>query len=329
MKSILKNRLLLVLVFVCLVTLLFGVIVEAKTYNFYVVSHGGPADPAWGIVMKGMKDAAETFTKGTDDTINATYSGPAKFSIEELVNMLNSAIATKPDGIAVTITDPAALDAPLRKAIAAGIPVIAINVPDTRPEAERIPYLFYVGGDEYLSGKKAAQRILAVHKPKRAVVTIHEIGHVGLELRAKGFIEVMTANGVPAEKLATYLDPTQAIEIIKGYFARHPDTDTIFTLGPIDSAYVTDFLKEQGLAGGKVIHAAFDTSEEVVHSIEEGDTLFTISQQLYLQGYLPIEFLYLFNKYKFLPANDILTGPGFVDASNVKTVKELVEKKFW
>ncbi|GAG58189.1 unnamed protein product, partial [marine sediment metagenome] len=50
--------------------------------------------------------------------------------------MLNSAIATKPDGIAVTITDPAALDAPLRKAIAAGIPVIAINVPDPRPEAE-------------------------------------------------------------------------------------------------------------------------------------------------------------------------------------------------
>ena len=328
MKSFLKNRVILLFVLVCLTALLFGGIVEAKTFNFYIVSHGGPGDSFWGVVMKGMNDAVDLINKGTDDTINATYSGPAKYSVEELVNMLNSAIATKPDGIAVTITDTAALDAPLRKAIAAGIPVIAINVPDPRPEAERIPYLFYVGGDEYLSGKKAAQRILAVRKPKKAVVTVHEIGHMGLELRAKGFIEVMTANGVPAEKLATYLDPTQAIEILKGYFAKNPDTDAIFSLGSIDSAYVITFLKEQGL-DGKVIHGGFDVSEEVVHSIKEGTTLFTISQQQYLQGYLPMQFLYLLNKYKFLPANDVLTGPGFIDASNVKSVEELVMQKFW
>ncbi|MBA7565969.1 sugar ABC transporter substrate-binding protein [Candidatus Atribacteria bacterium 1244-E10-H5-B2] len=328
MRSNLKNHLTFLVVFLSLVIFLSGVVVEAKTYNYYVVSHGGPGDPFWGVVMKGMKEGAEAITKGTDDTINAIYAGPAKYSVEELVNMLNSAIATKPDGIVVTITDPAALDTPLRKAIAAGIPVIAINVPDPRPEAERIPYLFYVGGDEYLSGKKAAQRILAVRKPERAVVTIHEIGHIGLEYRAKGFIEVMTANGVPAEKLATYLDPTQAIEILKGYFAKNPDIDALFSLGSIDSAYVITFLKEQGL-DGKVIHGAFDVSDEVVHSIKEGTTLFTISQQQYLQGYLPMQFLYLLNKYKFLPANDVLTGPGFIDASNVASVEKLVEQKFW
>jgi len=328
MKSNLKSRLTFLLVFLCLSVFLFGSIVEAKTYNFYVVSHGGPGDPFWGVVMKGMKEAAEFITKGTDDTINATYAGPAKYSVEELVNMLNSAIATKPDGIAVTITDPAAVDEPLRRAIAQGIPVIAINVPDPRPEGEKIPYLFYVGGDEYLSGRKAAQKILAVRKPKSAVVTIHEIGHIGLEYRAKGFIEVMTENGVPAEKLATYLDPTQAIEILKGYFSKNPDTDAIFTLGSIDSAYVLTFLKEQGLVG-KVLHGAFDVSDEVVHAIKEGTTLFTISQQQYLQGYLPIHFLYLYNKYNFLPSNDVLTGPGFIDASNVKSVEELVIQKFW
>ena len=328
MKSNLKNRLILMLVFVSLTVLLFGGIVEAKTFNFYIVSHGGPGDSFWGVVMKGMNDAVDLINKGTDDTINATYSGAAKYSVEELVNMLNSAIATKPDGIAVTITDPAALDAPLRKAIAAGIPVIAINVPDRRPETERIPYLFYVGGDEYLSGIKAAKRILAVRKPKRAVVAIHEIGHMGLETRAKGFIEVMEENGIPVEKIATYLDPTQAIEILKGYFAKHPETDAIFTVGSIPSDYVIQFLKEEKLTG-KVIHGAFDVSGDTAKAIEEGITLFTISQQQYLQGYLPIEFLYLLNRYKFLPANDVLTGPGFIDASNVKSVEELVMQKYW
>jgi len=311
-----------------LIFTVFAGLALGEDFTFYVVSHGGPGDPFWGIVMKGVEDAARLINQGTEDKVEAIYLGPPKYSVEELVNMLNSAIATDPDGLAVTITDPAAIERPLQGAISKGIPVIAINVPDPRPEKERIPYLFYIGGDEYLSGKKAAERILAVQKPKRAVVTIHEVGHMGLELRAQGFIEVMTQNGVPAERLATYLDPTEAIEILRGYFSQHPDTDTIFTLGSIDSSYVIAFLKEEGLAG-KVIHGAFDVSDEVVQSIKEGTTLFTISQQQYLQGYLPVIYLYLYNKYKFVPAGDILTGPGFVDASNVLEVEELVKAKFW
>ncbi len=324
------RKIFLFLLVIAMILLCVSGLALSKTYKFYVISHGGPGDPFWGVVMKGMKDAASFVTKGNPDgdVIEATYLGPAKYSVEELVNMLNSAIATKPDGIAVTITDSVAVEGPLRKAIDEGIPVIAINVPDPRPPEEKIPYLFYVGGDEYLSGKKAAERILALGKPKRAIVTIHEVGHMGLELRAKGFIEVMSANGVPAEKLATGLDPTQAIEILKGYFAKYPDTDVIFTLGSIDSAYVIAFLKEQGLVG-EVKHAAFDVSDEVVEAIKEGITLFTISQQQYLQGYLPIIYLYLYDKYSFLPASDILTGPGFVDASNIQLVEELVNKKFW
>jgi len=328
MKKFVNYRFTLLLTFLIIFVLSIGFIASAKTFNYYIVSHGGPGDPFWGVVMKGMEDSANYLNKATDDTINATYSGPAKYSVEQLVDMLNSAIATRPDGIAVTITDPDALDQPLRRAIDMGIPIIAINVPDSRPADEAIPYLFYVGGDEYLSGKRAAERILEYKKPKRAVVTIHEIGHMGLELRAKGFIEVMTEAGVPAEKLATYLDPTQAIEILKSYFSKNPETDAIFTLGSIDSAYVIDFLNEEGLIG-KVTHGGFDVSDEVVESIQKGDTLFTISQQQYLQGYLPIHFFYLLNKYNFLPANDILTGPGFVDSDNVDSVVELVEQRYW
>ncbi|MDD5636059.1 MAG: sugar ABC transporter substrate-binding protein [Atribacterota bacterium] len=328
MKKLVNNKLIFGLALLILVFVSFSCIATAKTFNFYVVSHGGPGDPFWGVVMKGMEDAAAFITEGTEDEIKATYSGPAKYSVEQLVDMLNSAIATKPDGIAVTITDPDALDQPLRRAIDMGIPVIAINVPDSRPADESIPYLFYIGGDEYLSGKRAAERILEYKKPERAVVTVHEIGHMGLELRAQGFIEVMTEAGVPAEKLATYLDPTQAIEILKGYFTRNPETDAIFTLGSIDSAYVIDFLNEEGLVG-KVTHGGFDVSDDVVESIQKGDTLFTISQQQYLQGYLPVHFFYLLNKYNFLPANDVLTGPGFVDADNVESVVELVEQRYW
>ena len=65
MKTNLKSRLFLILISVCLLTLIFGALVEAETFNFYVVSHGGPGDPFWGVVMKGMKEGAEAITKGT------------------------------------------------------------------------------------------------------------------------------------------------------------------------------------------------------------------------------------------------------------------------
>lgn len=44
-----------VLIFLMVVLAVFGF----SKYTFYLVSHGGPADPFWAVVMKGLKDAGE------------------------------------------------------------------------------------------------------------------------------------------------------------------------------------------------------------------------------------------------------------------------------
>ena len=60
--------------------------------------------------------------------------------------------------------------------------------------------------------------------------------------------------------------------------------------------------------------AGFDITPEIIDAIEAGEIAFTIDQQQYLQGYLPILLLYL----NVTNANvaggglPILTGPGFV-----------------
>lgn len=314
---------------VCLTVFLLLGQAKAKDYHFYIVAHGISLDPFWTTVKKAMNDAAALLTKGTEDKVEVTYKGPVRYSVEKFVGLLEETIAAGPDGLAVTITDPAAVDKPLRRSIDLGIPVIAINVSDFRPAEERIPYLFYVGVDEYLAGKKAAQRILALRKPKRAVVPIHEVSHIGSEHRAKGFIEVMNTRGVPVEKLTINLNSrTQTIEILGDYFADHPDTDCIFSLGAIDSEYTLQFLKEEGL-DEKVLHAGFDVSKKVIRAIKEGRTIFTISQQQYLQGFLPVFFLYYYAKYHFLPAANVLTGPRFVDPSNVDTIENLTKQGYW
>jgi len=306
------RKLLVLLAVVALITSAFG------SYTFYVVSHGGPADPFWGVVMKGMKDAAEKYG------VEAVYLGPEKFSIKEFIDLLESAIARKPDGLVVTITNPVALDEPLRKAIKMGIPVVAINVPDSRPADEAIPYLCYVGMDEYLAGVYAARRMLQEFTPKRAVIAIHEPGHAGLEARAKGIMDTLKPKGIPVEKLDITTDPTKALTLMKSYLIKHPDTDAIFTLGPLGAHPAIQLVEEEGLVG-KVKIGAIDLTTKITDAIKKGEVVFTVDQQQYLQGYLPIVFLYLYNEYGLIPHEKVLTGPAIVDKSNVDIVEKTVK----
>ncbi|MCD6442900.1 MAG: sugar ABC transporter substrate-binding protein, partial [Thermotogae bacterium] len=246
-------------------------------FTFYLVSHGGPADPFWGVVMKGMKDAAEKYG------VKAIYLGPEKYSLKEFIDLVNRAINANPDGLIVTMTNPVALDEPLARAMKKGIPIVAINVPDTRPLDERIPYLVYVGMDEYLAGVYAARRMLKEFTPKRAVIGIHEPGHVGLEMGAKGIMDVLGEKGIPVEKLDITTDPTKALTLLKSYLKKHPDTDAIFTLGPLGAHPAIQLVKEEGLVG-KVKIGAIDLTPTITKAIREGVVMFTIDQQQYLQG---------------------------------------------
>jgi len=71
--------------------------------------------------------------------------------------------------------------------------------------------------------------------------------------------------------------------------------------------------------------ATFDLSPDVLEAIEAGKIMFAIDQQQYLQGYLPVVFLYLYNANLNTVGGGlpVLTGPGIVDASNAAAVKDL------
>ncbi len=259
--------------------------------------------------------------------MNVVYLGPEKFSLKEFIDLVNSAIAKRADGLIVTITNPVALDEPLRKAIRMGIPVVAINVPDTRPYEQRIPYLVYVGMDEYLAGVYAARRMLQEGSIKRAVVAIHEPGHVGLEMRAKGIMDVLKPKGIPVEKIDITTDPTKALALMKAYLMKHPDTDAIFTLGPLGAHPAIQLVEEMGLKG-KVKIGAIDLTTKIIKAIKEGVVVFTIDQQQYLQGYLPVLFLKMYLDHGLIPQDKVLTGPFVVDKSNVDRVEQSVREGY-
>jgi simple sugar transport system substrate-binding protein len=294
----------------------------AKQYTFYVVTHGGPADPWWGGVFNNAIQAAKKYYG-----VNIKWMGPEKYSIQQMVDMIETAIAAKPDGLVVTIPDVSALKNPLNRAISQGIPVIAINVGDRGTVGEAIPYLCYVGGSEYQMGYQAGLRMLrefSTSKPKRGVVLIHEVGHIGLEQRAKGFTDAFAAQGIPVEKLAGTPNASENYQALDAYLTRNPDTDAVFTLGPLGAHPALSLFKDKNLFG-KVKIGTVDLSPTILDAIKKGQMVFGVDQQAYLQAFLPIGFLILYKDYGIVPIGDVLTGPAIIDAKNIALVEAMIK----
>jgi len=295
----------------------------AKQYTFYVVTHGGPADPWWGGVFHNGIEAAKKYYG-----VNIQWMGPEKYSVQKMVDMIETAIAAKPDGLVVSIPDTNSLKEPLNRAIKAGIPVIAINVGDVETVKGAIPYLCYVGGNEYQMGYQSGMRMLkefAPGKPHRGVVLIHEVGHVGLEMRAKGFADAFATKGVPVEKLAGSPNASENYQALDAYLTRHSDTDAVFALGPLGAHPTLRLFKDKNLFG-KIKLGTVDLSPTILEAIKNGQMVFGTGQQAYLQAFLPIGYLIMYNEYGIIPVGDVLTGPAVIDKNNVAQVEAMVKK---
>lgn len=303
-------------------------------YTFYFVSHIGPADPN----MKWLTISLDDFMKRFPE-VKIVYVATDEFSISKHVEMLKNAIAAQPDGLIVPITDPTALEAELKEAIASGIPVIASNIEDPRtPEEGKIPYLTYVGGDEYSTGYKVGKRLIewankgTVPMPKEAVVTIPHVGHVGHELRAKGMTDAMAEVGAKTEKLAIGENPAEAKSILNSYLVAHPDVNVLYATACWAAPWDYEVAKELDMAPDVddkgITIVTTDASPVALEGILSGKVLATHSQGFYMQGWVPAEWLYFYKKLGYTPPPKIQTGPIVIDSSNVAQFKDLVMKVF-
>jgi simple sugar transport system substrate-binding protein len=288
--------------------------------TFYSITHGESGNVFWNIYRNGIRDAQKTFGVEVKDL------PLEKFEVAGYVDLLETAIADKPDAILCTILDQNAVDEPLRRAIDSGIPVVAVNVPDTRPAEERIPYLFYVGGDEEFGGRLTAQRQLQDGGVTRGLCVIHEPGHTGLEARCRGYTDELTKEGAQVDKLPSSKDPTAATEQIKGFLTENENVDAIFGVGPQPATFALQALEDLGRKGDVRV-SAYDLDESLVTEIEAGNVVSTIDQQQYLQSWEPTNWLKLHVEHGFVlaPGVDLLTGPALVDKTNVAKVAEGVK----
>src|SRR5258708_33871889 len=132
-----------------------AVFAQTDHYRFIMVSHIGSNDPNMNWLTGSMKTFEEKYPG-----VKTQYLSTNEYSLQNFIAILNQAIATHPDGIAVPILNSQALQPILEKAISSAIPLVAFNISDTRPPDQRIKYLTYVGGHEYLTGTKLAEHAI-------------------------------------------------------------------------------------------------------------------------------------------------------------------------
>ncbi len=291
---------------------------ERRAVRLIFVTHGQASDPFWSIVQNGAQRAAE------DVGAIVEYQAPESFDMVTMGQLIDAAVASNPDGLVVSIPDAVALRGPIRSALDAGIPVISIN--SGNDVAEQLGVLVHVGQTEYEAGYAGGERMAAAGI-KNAFCVNAEVGNLALDLRCQGFSNAMASAGSKVEVLAVELaDPTETKQRILAALTSNPDVDGLFTLGPTGALPALGALGE---AGGRenVRLATFDLSPEILTAIENGEIMFAIDQQPYLQGYLPVVLLTLYLRNNNTLANDVLrTGPGFVTAENVAQLRELTRR---
>ena len=192
-----------------------------------------------------------------------------QFAVAGYVDLLNQAIAAKPDGIFASILDQNAVDQPLRDAIESA----------SRDRGQRARHvrsrsgsrMFYVGGDEEAAG--ASPRSASQDGDiKHGVCIIHEPGHTGLEARCRGYTAGLRAAGAKVDKLPSSKDATQATEQIKSYLQENGDVDAIFGVGPQPATFALQALDELGKKGDVRV-SAYDMTEDLLTEIDGDNRL--------------------------------------------------------
>lgn len=274
-------------------------------YTFAMVTHETPGDTFWDKIKAGAQQAA------TDTGSTLKYSNdpdPAKQA-----TLIQNAVDSKVDGIATTLATPDALKAAVQGAGSANIPVVAFN--SGIDQYKDTGALMYFGSDENLAGETAGKRI-ADGGGKHPLCVIQAAGSVALEARCAG-----VKKGVAATEniQVNGADDASVVSSLQAKLSQDKSIDYIVTLG---APIALDALKAMDQASSTAKLVTFDLNVDAAQAIKDGKIEFSIDQQPYVQGYMAVTSLYLYKK----NGNDIggggpvLTGPSFVDKSNIDVI---------
>jgi simple sugar transport system substrate-binding protein len=290
---------------------------DDKPLSIYFVGCSAPTG-FHGYLARGAAEA------GKNLGVKVTYIYPDELTIPNQVQKIEEAIAAKANGIALCeFAEDAAYVDVAKRAKDAGIAFGSAAAPPAGAQV-RDPndiFLFRTGSDEKAAGALTGKRLIAMGIKGGVVVVDQQPGDATCRDRADSEIGALKAAGIKAEFLESSMDPGQESEIVVNYLRKNPDTAAATSVCHISAGLLS---AKADSGKNDLIVTGYDLDAQALDAVKDGRQAFTIDQQQFWRGYMPVLLLTHYLKYGLIEANYFLTGPTVVDKSNIDQVAKLV-----
>jgi ribose transport system substrate-binding protein len=290
-----------------------------KTLKIELISKG-ETHQFWQAVKKGAEQQAAK--------MNATihFQGPANETmIDKQLEMLDAAIALKPDAIGYAALGTTQSVTHLQAANKAGIPVYMFDTAASCPGALGTASDCALGvayTDSKAAGKLAADKMAALvgSAGKVLVVGHSQTNQTGID-RRDGFINQMNSKYKGIKLLTTQYaeggDALKAQEIVSAALVANPDLKGIYATNEGISIGAGQAFKAAKLANGKVKLIGFDSGKQQIANIKSGLQSGAITQNPIGIGAKTVEALVNYVRNKTVPKTLIDTGFYYYDKKNI------------
>jgi len=282
----------------------------------------GPlADSFFPPLHQGAQDAAKLL--GVD--LNYIAIDEADISASSARTM-QAAIAQHPDVIVVGDFITNVVDPLIKQAVAAGIPVYVNQ--SGQDSWQNVGALGFVGQQPADAGAVAADQFGKVGS-KNVLCVINVPGNPYLQAICNGLSAKAKSLGVTSQNLelptADSTDPNKVERDIGAYLTSHSDIDAVYTLNALVGTAAAKAVKTVQREG-KVAVGTLAASSNVLDQIKNGQILFTLNEQPYLEGFYGVLMAYHHAKYGLSPVGIVATGPSVVDKDNVDKIRAVFDK---
>ncbi|MGH9518387.1 MAG: substrate-binding domain-containing protein, partial [Terriglobales bacterium] len=238
--------------------------------------------PYWQTVASGFLPA------GAQLGVTVKVVGPETYDPQGELAALKQAVATKPAGVLISVSDVAVLQPEINAAIEAGVPVITMD-----SDAAGSKRLFFIGTNNLEAGRMGGRLLVEKLHGKGNVVFFTLAGQPNTEERLKGFKDVLgTQPGIHiADVVDIKGDPRVAFDSTQQYLALTgaKKIDALVCLEASAGKQVAEVVRRMNAQGRTVI--TWDVDPDVLDAIKSGVVDATIAQKPYTMGYYGLKVL--------------------------------------
>ena len=238
--------------------------------------------PYWETAIAGFKAAAAQYN------VTAKVAGPDTYDPQVELAEFQKAVAAKPAGILVSVSDAAVMQPGIDAAVSAGIPVITMD-----SDAAGSHRLYFIGTNNLEAGRLGGRRIIEKLGGKGNVVFFTLAGQPNTEERLKGFkdafamqpginiVEVIDIKG----DASVAFDRTQALLAQTGA----KKIDAFVCLDSASGKLAADAIKRTGDTSRELV--AWDVNPDTLQGIKDGVIDATVVQKPFTMGYVGLKAL--------------------------------------